>query len=197
MRPQRSPRSHERSSGWQRQRRGKRGLGIFYGKCTVYCAYSIRTPWIYRSVLITEVFLEKECHQNAMPHHVLRFKARVDPPPVSFRSGGLAPWARRKEAAKWSPKPKKLGRVSAQEGTRRGRQCPKRLRCSHCCGARAWYGTRMPPRMCYRTRQESTSPRLRFSCDLAVARPPVKVAFANIHLIFGVRLEQHKHKTPK
>ena len=33
------------------------------------------------------------------------------------------------------------------------------------------------------TRQESTAPRLRFSCDLAVTRPPVKVAFANIHLI--------------
>ena len=52
-----------------------------------------------------------------------------------------------------------------------------------------------------RTRQESTIPRLRFSCDLAVARPPVKVAFANTHLIFGVRLEQHEHeqklKTPK
>ena len=33
------------------------------------------------------------------------------------------------------------------------------------------------------------------------ARPPVKVAFANIHLIFGARLEQHEHeqksKTPK
>ena len=53
----------------------------------------------------------------------------------------------------------------------------------------------------HRTRQESMTPRLRFSCDLAVARPPVKVAFANTHLIFGVLLEQHEHKqklnTPK
>ena len=29
MRPQRSPKSHEPSSGWQRQRRGNRVLGIF------------------------------------------------------------------------------------------------------------------------------------------------------------------------
>ena len=63
-----------------------------------------------------------------------------------------------------------------------------------CAHARALYGTRMPPRMCHRTRQESTIPRLRFSCDLTVARPPVKVAFANTHLIFGVRLEEHEHE---
>ena len=43
--------------------------------------------------------------------------------------------------------------------------------------------------MCHRTRQESTTPRLRFSCDLPVARPPVKVAFANIHLIREFQLK--------
>ena len=69
-------------------------------------------------------------------------------------------------------------------------QCRKRLRCSRCCGR----GTRMPPRMCHRTRQESTTPRRRFSCDLAVARPPVKVAFANTRLILGVLLEQHERE---
>ena len=72
-----------------------------------------------------------------------------------------------------------LARSRARRRRRWGWQCRKRLRCSRCCGARAWHGTRMPPRMCHRTRQESTTPRPRFSCDLAVARPPVKVAFAN------------------
>ena len=36
--------------------------------------------------------------------------------------------------------------------------------------------------MCHRTRQESTTPRLRFSCDLTVARSQVKVTFANTRL---------------
>ena len=44
---------------------------------------------------------------------------------AKFSTGGgvMAPsWARRKEeAAKWSPKPKKRGEVSAQKGRRRGR----------------------------------------------------------------------------
>ena len=56
-------------------------------------------------------------------------------------------------------------------------------------------------RMNHRTRQESTAPRRRFLCDLTVARPPVKVAFANTRLILGVLLEQHEHEqklnTPK
>jgi hypothetical protein len=51
------------------------------------------------------------------------------------------------------------------------------------------------------TAGEHATPRLRFSRDLAVARPPVKVAFANTHLILGVLLEQHEHEqklnTPK
>ena len=36
--------------------------------------------------------------------------------------------------------------------------------------------------MCHRTRQESTTPRLRFSYDLTVARSQVKVTFANTRL---------------
>ena len=49
----------------------------------------------------------------------------------------------------------------------------------------------------HRTRQESTAPRLWFSCDLAVARPPAKVVFANTHLILGVLLEQHEQHEQK
>jgi len=42
--PQRSPRSHEPSRGWQRQRRGKRGLGIFLIRIQHKSTYSIRSP---------------------------------------------------------------------------------------------------------------------------------------------------------
>ena len=52
------------------------------------------------------------------------------------------------------------------------------------------------------TAGEHATPTLVLVCETAaVACPPVKVAFANTHLIFGVRLEQHEHeqklKTPK
>ena len=47
--------------------------------------------------------------------------------------------------------------------------------------------------MCHRTRQESTTPRLRFSYDLTVARSQVKVTFANTHLPRAVLFAHHEH----
>ena len=73
-------------------------------------------------------------------------------------------------------------------------QCPKRLCCLRCCGVRALYGTRIPPRMGRRTRQEGTTLQLRLSCDLTVVRSQVRVAFANTHLILVVRVENHEHE---
>ena len=52
----------------------------------------------------------------------------------------------------------------------------------------------MPPRMYNRTQQKSTTPRPRFSCDLAVAHPPVKGAVANTHPGLGVLPPQHHHE---
>ena len=47
--------------------------------------------------------------------------------------------------------------------------------------------------MCHRTRQESTTPRLRFSYDLMVARSQVKVTFANTRLPRAVLFAHLEH----
>ena len=77
LRPQRSPKSHEPSSGWQRQRRGKRGLGIFLLRMHGNLIHSIRTPWISRTLPMSWVLIY---HVTPQSSGSLRFTPKFNLP---------------------------------------------------------------------------------------------------------------------